>query len=198
MKPAIARFEVDGFVTKFSDTPKFGKVSVTAIAFQHYWPTLSTNTNGGKLNIQGTGTHVVNVANLDDEAQVFGWFNGSSSNGWFIDRFSPALEMTPDAPTADSPNPLAYHFFAGEAIPQMMITLIADGSPAYLYTSVFHKGSEVLTQLEAGKIYRMSAPGLNSADGSIEIPDDLSPIQRCLEVKVEVVDWTVDIITPEF
>ena len=106
--------------------------------------------------------------------------------------------MTPSAPKADVPNPLAYHFFAGEIIPQMVITLTADNSPAYVYTSVFRKGAETLTQLEAGKIYRMSAAGLTAADGSIEIPDDLSPIQRCLEVKVEVVDWTVDIITPEF
>ena len=198
MKPAIARFEVDGFTTKFSATPKFDKVSVTAIAFQHYLPTLKANTNGGKLNIAGTGSHVAPIANLEDESQVFGWFNGSSSNGWFIDRFSPALEMTPAAPKADVPTPLAYHFFAGEVVPQMVITLTADGSPAYVYTSVFHKGSETLTQLEAGKIYRMSAAGLASGDGSIEIPDDLSPIQRCLEVKVEVVDWTVDLITPEF
>lgn len=198
MKPAIARFEVDGFTTKFSATPKFDKVSVTAIAFQHYLPTLKANTNGGKLNIAGTGSHVAPITNLDDESQVFGWFNGSSSNGWFIDRFSPALEMTPTAPKADVPTPLAYHFFAGEVVPQMVITLTADGSPAYVYTSVFHKGSETLTQLEAGKIYRMSAAGLASGDGSIEIPDDLSPIQRCLEVKVEVVDWTVDLITPEF
>ena len=198
MKPAIARFEVDGFTTKFSATPKFDKVSVTAIAFQHYLPALTANTNGGKLNIAGSGSHVVPIVNLDDESQVFGWFNGSSSNGWFIDRFSPALEMTPAAPKADVPTPLAYHFFAGEVVPQMVITLTADGSPAYVYTSVFHKGSETLTQLEAGKIYRMSAAGLASGDGSIEIPDDLSPIQRCLEVKVEVVDWTVDLITPEF
>ncbi len=198
MKPAIARFEVDGFTTKFSATPKFDKVSVTAIAFQHYLPALTANTNGGKLNIAGSGSHVAPIANLDDESQVFGWFNGSSSNGWFIDRFSPALEMTPAAPKADVPTPLAYHFFAGEVVPQMVITLTADSSPAYVYTSVFHKGSETLTQLEAGKIYRMSAAGLASGDGSIEIPDDLSPIQRCLEVKVEVVDWTVDIITPEF
>ena len=198
LKPTIARFEVDGFTTKFSATPKFNSISVTGIAFQHYFPTLTTNTNGGKLSVAGSGNHVLPIANLDDEAQVFGWFNGSSSNGWFVDKFTPALAMTPAAPTADVPNPLAYHFYAGEIIPQMVITLTADGSPAYVYTSVFRKGTEALTQLEAGKIYRMSAAGLVSADGSIEIPDDLSPIQRCLEVKVEVVDWTVDLITPEF
>ena len=198
LNPTIARFEVDGFVTKFSSTPKFGKVSVTAIAFQHYFPQMTASTNGGKLTLAGSGNHVLAVSNLDDEAQVFNWFNGSASTGWFIDRFTPALEMTPSAPKADTPNDLAYHFYAGEIIPQMMITLLADNAPAYVYTSKYTKGNEALTQLEAGKIYRMSAAGLSETDGSIEIPDDLSPIQRCLEVQVEVVDWTVDIITPEF
>ena len=44
----------------------------------------------------------------------------------------------------------------------------------------------------------MNAEGLNAKDGSIELPEDFTPLQRCLEVKVEVVDWTVDIIAPEF
>ena len=199
LKPTIARFEVDGFVTKFSSNPNFDKVSVTAIAFQHYLPALSVSTENGKLSIAGSGNHVLAISDLEDQAQVFNWFNGSASTGWFVDKFNPALEMTPSAPKADTPNNLAYHFFAGEIVPQMIITLLADNAPAYVYTSKFSKGNEYLTQLEAGKIYRMSAPGLsNTTDGSIEIPDDLSPIQRCLEVTVEVVDWTVDIITPEF
>ena len=199
LKPTIARFEVDGFVTKFSETPKFNKVSVTAIAFQHYLPALTTNTNGGKLNIAGTGEHQIYVTDLEDEAQVFNWFNGSASNGWFIDRFTPALDMTPADNKVDAPNPLAYHFYAGEIVPQMMITVLVEGSsPAYIYTSKFKHGNGYLTQLEAGKIYRMSAAGDVANDGSVEMPDDFSPIQRCLEVKVEVVDWVIDLITPEF
>lgn len=198
LKPTIARFEVDGFVTTFSENSKFEKVSVTAIAFQHYYPALSASTAGGKLNIAGTGNHVMAINNLEDQAQVFNWFNGSASTGWFVDKFTPALEMTEADPIVDVPNDLAYHFFAGEAVPQMVITLLADNSPAYVYTSKFKKGNEDLTRLEAGKIYRMSAAGDDETDGSIEIPEDLSPIQRCLEVKVEVIDWTIDIITPEF
>ena len=198
MKPAIARFEVDGFVTKFSENPKFNKISVQAVAFQNYFPALTANTNGGKLNILGTGTEVKHIVNLDNDSQVYNWLNGSASNGWFIDRFDPVLDMTKDDPVADTPNNLAYHFYAGEAVPQMLVSLLADGTPAYIYTSKFYKGTEPLTKLEAGKIYRMSAAGDVETDGSIEIPDDLSPIQRCVEIKVEVVEWTVDIITPEF
>ena len=199
LKPTIARFEVDGFVTKFSPTPKFNKVSVTAIAFQHYFPSLKTNTNNGKLNIGAAGDHVLHVQDLEDESQVFGWFNGSASNGWFIDRFNPALDMTPASNKKDVPNPLAYHFYAGEAVPQMMITVLVDSSsPSYIYTSKFKHGSGYLTQLEPGKIYRMNAIGESGKDGSIEIPDDFTPIQRCLEIEVDVVDWVIDIITPEF
>ena len=199
LKPTIARVEVDGFVTSFSPSPKFDKVSVTALAFQHYFPTMTTNTTGGKLHIAGSGNHVLPIADLDDESQVFGWFNGSSSNGWFIDRFNPALDMTPQDNKADTPNKLAYHFYAGEIVPQMMITVVVnDASPAYLYAKAFKVGNEYLTQLEPGKIYRMKAAGEVANDGSIEIPDDLTPIQRCLEIEVTVDSWKVDLIAPEF
>lgn len=198
LRPTIARFEVDGFVTKFSPTPKFEKVSVSAIAFQHYFPTLKASTNGGILSVAGNGTHVAHIADLDDDSQVFNWLNGSASTGWFIDRFSPALDMTVANPIADTPNNLAYHFYAGEAVPQMIISLLADGTPAYIYSSTFKKGAEVLTRLEPGVIYRMSAGGIDENDGSVEIPDDLSPIQRCVEIQVEVVDWAVEIIAPQF
>ena len=198
LKPTIARFEVDGFVTKFSTTPKFQKVSVSAIAFQHYFPTLKASTNNGVLSIGGNGTHVNHIANLDDDSQVFNWFNGSASTGWFIDRFNPVLDMTVADPIADTPNNLAYHFYAGEAVPQMVISLLADGTPAYIYTSTFKKGTETLTKIEPGVIYRMSAAGEVETDGSVEIPDDLSPIQRCVEINVEVVEWSVELIAPQF
>lgn len=199
LKPTIARFEVDGFVTKFSATPKFNNISVTGIAFQHYFPQMGANTTNGKLFIGGTGAHVQHVSNLDDQAAVFGWFNGASSTGWFVDKFNPALEMTPADNKADVPNALAYHFYAGEAIPQMMITLTADGSPAYIYANTFKNTSGTpITTLAPGKIYRMSAAGEVATDGSIEIPDDLDPIQRCLDITVTVEPWVVEIISPEF
>ena len=198
LKPTIARFEVDGFVTKFSDTPKFNTISVDAIAFQHYLPTMKTTTDDG-LYIGGAGDHILHINNLDDDSQVFGWFNGSASNGWFIDRFTTPLAMTPANPKADTPNPLAYHFYAGQILPQMIIKVQADGSPAYLYSGEYKKSDgKALTTLEPGKIYRMSAAGKVASDGSIEIPDDLDPIQRCLEITVEVVPWVVEIIAPQF
>lgn len=200
LAPTISRFEVAGFTVKFSTDPKFDKIEVTDIAFQHYFPEMTATTASG-LYIGGSGTHVLHIAQnqLDNAAVVYDWFNGSASTGWFRDHFATSLAMTPAAPKADAPNDLAYHFYSGEIVPTMIIKLLADGNPAYVYTSTFNKASGgALTTLEPGKIYRMSAAGEVDTDGSIEIPDDLDPIQRCIEVTVEVVDWAVELITPEF
>lgn len=200
LAPTISRFEVAGFSIAFSPTPKFDKIEVTDIAFQHYFPEMTTTTTNG-LYIGGSGSHVLHVANelLDNAAVVHDWFNGSASSGWFRDHFATSLAMTPAAPKADAPNDLAYHFYSGEIVPTMIIKLLADGNPAYVYTSTFNKASGgALTTLEPGKIYRMSAAGEVDPDGSILIPDDIDPIKRCIEVTVEVVDWAVELITPEF
>lgn len=200
LAPTISRFEVAGFAVDFSADPKFDKIEVTDIAFQHYFPIMTANTENG-LYIGGSGAHVLHIAQnqLENAAVVYDWFNGTASTGWFRDNFATPLAMTPDAPKADAPNDLAYHFYSGEAVPTMIIKLLADGSPAYVYTSTFNRASGgALTRLEPGKIYRMSAAGEVDSDGSILIPDDLDPIQRCIEVTVEVVDWAVELITPEF
>ena len=52
---------------------------------------------------------------------------------------------------------------------------------------------------EEGKIYRMSAKGEVEKDGSIPIDeDDIDPMDRCLEITVDVVDWAVELVYPEF
>ena len=198
--PTISRFEVDGFSVEFSSpTPKFNKVEVTDIAFQHYFPTIGASSQYG-LFIGGTGSYVNHIAtaDLENEAKVHEWFNGNASTGWFRDHFSTPIAMTPTAPTVDAPNPLAYHFYAGEAVPVMIIKLLADGLPAYVYASSYTTSSGALSRIEPGKIYRMSAAGQVANDGTIVIPDDLDPIRRCLEVEIEVVDWAVELITPQF
>ena len=123
------------------------------------------------------------------------YFNDDTNTGWYIDSFDPVLTMTPDAPIKDADVKMAYHFFAGNVVPTMVIKLLADGNPAYVYTDVFTAKSTntALTALEPGKIYRMSAAG--EVD---KIPDDLDPVKRCLDITVDVVDWVVEIVTPEF
>ena len=210
LKPAISRFEVDGFVINFSTTPKFNKIEVTDIAFDHYYPTMAFSTADGMFKAVATGTHVKNPADYASQADVFGWLNNTATIGWYIDRFATdAVVMVPDDPAttdvfenrADTPDALAYHFFAGDVVPTMVIKLLADGNPAYVYTSDFisKQTNTAITEIKGGVIYRMSAAGeVDQTGGSVPIPDDLDPIQRCLDIIVDVEDWVVELVTPEF
>jgi hypothetical protein len=210
LKPAISRFEVDGFSIKFSSTPKFNKIEVTDIAFDHYSPSMVFSTSIGSFKAEANGTHIKNVDDPESESDVFGWINNEATIGWFIDSFAAdAVVMTPDNPEttdvyenrADAPDPLAYHFFSGNVVPTMYIKLLADGNPAYVYTSTFtsKETNTALNTIEPGKIYRMSAAGeVDQTGGSVPIPDDLDPIRRCLDITVEVADWVVELVTPEF
>lgn len=201
LTPTISRFEVDGFTVKFSSTPKFSQVDVVGIAFDHYWPTVGFSTSGGTFSAEPEGTHIKRISTYSSQVEVMDYFNQSANIGWYIDRFDPIISMTPAAPTKDVPSPLAYHFFSGNVIPTMVIKLLADGNPAYVYTDVYTASSTgtALTTIEPGKIYRMSAAGeVDATGGSIEIPDDLDPVRRCLDITVDVVDWVVEIVTPEF
>ena len=57
----------------------------------------------------------------------------------------------------------------------------------------------IVKEFEEGKIYRMSAAGEVEKDGSIPIDeDDIDPMDRCLEITVDVVDWAVELVYPEF
>lgn len=208
LKPVISRFEVDGFVVNFSSPAKYNKIEVTDLAFIHYFPTFGFDFTTDYMLAQGTGSHVKPIDNYDSQSEVFNWFNGSTSTGWFRDSFT-GLEMTPDDPAttavyenrADVANPVAYHFFSGNVVPIMFITLLADGNPAYVYTGSFRsqETGQVLAHIEPGKIYRMSAAGeVDQTGGSVPIPDDLDPIKRCLDITVSVEPWVVDLVTPEF
>lgn len=210
LKPTISRFEVDGFVVDFGSTPKFNKIEVTDIAFDHYYPSMAFTTAGGSFSAVAQGTHTKYVNNPDSQSDVFNWFNNAATVGWFRDTFqADEVVMVPDDPAtttvyenrADTPKPLAYHFFAGDVVPTMYIKLLADGNPAYVYTDNFisKQTNTALTQIEPGKIYRMSAAGeVDQTGGSIPIPEDLDPIKRCLDITVSVEDWVVELITPEF
>ena len=210
LKPAISRFEVDGFVINFSTTPKFNKIEVTDIALDHYYPTMAFSTADGMFKAVATGTHIKNTTDYASQADVFGWLNNTATTGWYIDRFATdAVVMVPDDPAttdvfenrADTPDALAYHFFAGDVVPTMVIKLLADGNPAYVYTSDFisKQTNTAITEIKGGVIYRMSAAGeVDQTGGSVPIPDDLDPIQRCLDIIVDVEDWVVELVTPEF
>lgn len=208
LAPAISRFEIDGFAVEFSETPKFNTIQVTDVAFDHYWPTMILDEHNGVFGAIPTGEHVKAVAVPTDDNEVYTWFNTISTlDRWYKDSFTD-LVMEPDDPATtdvfenrvDAESPRAYHFYSGTIVPTMYIKLLADGDPAYVWTNIYRKadGSSV-THIEPGKIYRMSAAGESgTGDGSVLIPDDLDPIQRCIDVTVDVVDWAVVVVTPDF
>ena len=194
LTPRISRFEVDGFTVKFNSQPKYQTINITQLAFQNYYPETSiiTGVESGEL--------VNHIANLADQSEVYNWLDATpaETTPWYRDYFN--LTLTPSAATKDTPKPLAYHVFSSTEAPVMVIKLLADGQPAYLYSKGFYKtdGTPV-TQFEEGKIYRMSARGEVENDGSISIDeDDIDPMDRCLEITVDVVDWAVELVYPKF
>lgn len=200
MTPRVSRFEVDGFTVKFNEEPKYQNINITQIAFQNYYPATTVK--------EGTesGTPVIYMQNLANQAEVYTWLDTPVEGEvpWYRDYFD--VTITPAAPTADIKDadgnnaPLAYHIFSSDLVPVMVIKLTADGQPAYLYSKGFYKDAETpVTTFEEGKIYRMSAKGIVEKDGSIPIDeDDIDPMDRCLEITVDVVDWAVELVYPEF
>ena len=191
--PRISRFEVDGFVVKFGSSPKYSTIKITDMLFQNYSPecALAIGAESGDL--------VKQVADLENQAAVYNWFNDTTkSKAWYWDSFD--LTITPSAATVDTPKPLAYHIFSGSTVPTFVIKLLADDQPAYIYSRGFYKTNGTpINSFEEGKIYRMSARGEVNNDGSIPIDEeDIDPMDRCLEITVDVVDWVVELIYPEF
>ena len=192
LTPRISRFEVDGFTVKFNAEPKYNEIKITQLAIQNYYPATSLVTG------TESGTLVNHVANLTNQADVYAWLDATPAEVWYRDYFD--LTITPAAATKDTPKPLAYHVFSSDATPVMIIKLLADNQPAYLYSKGFYKADGTpVTTFEEGKIYRMSAKGEVANDGSIPIDeDDIDPMDRCLEITVDVVDWAVELVYPEF
>lgn len=194
LSPRISRFEVDGFTVKFNTTPVYNEIKITQIAFQNYYPETSVATGAE------SGDLVNHITDFTDQSEVYAWLDTpvEGTTPWYRDFFD--IELTPEAPTKDTPSPLAYHMFSCSEAPVMVIKLLADGQPAYLYTKAFYKADGTpMTEFEEGKIYRMSAKGEVENDGSIAIDeDDIDPMDRCLEITVDVVDWAVELIYPEF
>ncbi len=194
LTPRISRFEVDGFNVIFnSTTPKYQKIEIKQLAFQNYFPTtdLATGTE--------SGTVVRPIADFTKQAAVYTWLNNSGT-GWFRDAIT-LDEITPAASKQNLTNPLAYHMFSCGTVPEMVIQLEADGQPAYIYTDKFiGEDNNAITEILEGHIYRMSAEGeVDGTDGNIPIPEEkIDPMDRCLEIKVSVHKWIVDLVTPEF
>jgi hypothetical protein len=199
LMPRISRFEVDGFSVKFQDPakPKYNEIKITQLAFQNYFATSDLVTGAD-------ATVVAPITDFANQSAVYTWLDGiTTPTPWYRDAVD--VTITPAAAVKDLPvdGKLAYHAFSGTQVPVFVLKLIVDGQPAYLYTKNLKNESTGgnLTEFKEGYIYRMSAEGEAGAgtDGTIEIPEEkLDPMDRCLDISVEVKKWEVVLVTPEF
>ena len=209
--PRVARIEVDGFrVIYTEDDPEtedvvesiYDEITFTQLAMVNYMPTtaLWNGTESGTL-VNPLATYY-SGSTVSNETAIYNWL-GTKPEGtptWTYDACN--LTCTPEVQAADFATPRAYHIFAGNVVPTFFIHLTADGVPAFIYTkSIKDAAGNEITSFAEGTIYRMSGDTASEAtpDGAIEVPEDvIDPMDRCLEITVEVEPWQVALVTPEF
>ena len=207
--PRVARIEVDGFrVIYTEDDPAtkdvvesiYDEITFTQLAMVNYMPTTALwngDESGTLVNPLATYYSGSTVSN---ETAIYNWL-GTKPEGtptWTYDACN--LTCTPEVQAADFATPRAYHIFAGNKVPTFFIHLTADGVPAFIYTkSIKDAAGNVIESFAEGTIYRMSGETTSLGDGAIEVPEDvIDPMDRCLEITVEVEPWQVVLVTPEF
>lgn len=207
ISPLISRFEIDGFKINFNKN-NFSTISITDVGFFNFYNSAT----------YANGTFVPNYSDyfpqpptgkqefdMNDQLAVFNYFT-DNKNSWFVDSVeSESVKLTSSSNTKVLDTKLAYHFYSQETtVPTMVIKLKAgEGSgaqPAYVYTKNFKMSDNSnLTVLEAGKIYRMTTDfTVSGGDGIVEIPDNIDPLDRCIDVRVTVKPWIVTLVKPEF
>ena len=188
VKPLVARIEIGGFVCGFSDTPAYDEVHVTMVALNNYY---------ADTTIGGTVSNLNNATIDTDTAYPF--FNATTALAGSKDVVSDVV-LTKTKPSVDFADDkyLVYHTFAG-VVPQLVVRVkgVKGGveSPLYLATKGFTKDGVSVTEFKAGEIYRMMFNGKNHFAFDEE---DLSQPEKCVEVSIEVANWVVVNVTPEF
>ena len=208
--PRVARIEVDGFrVIYTEDDPAtkdvvesiYDEITFTQLAMVNYMPsTLLWNGNEGEGSPVNPLATYYSGSTVSNETAIYNWL-GTKPEGtptWTYDACN--LTCTPEVQAADFATPRAYHIFAGNKVPTFFIHLTADGVPAFIYTkSIKDAAGNVIESFAEGTIYRMSGETTSLGDGAIEVPEDvIDPMDRCLEITVEVEPWQVVLVTPEF
>lgn len=187
--PRVARLFVKSFKCTFSQSPLYNQLDLTMLALNNYYETstLVKNTLGTLNNTTVTAENVWN------------WLAGKGKGEFDNDVFegvaatnpynTGAISLTPDAPSKTGVN-LYYHVFAGTTVPQLVLRAVGDGTPLYLSTLRFvdEQGDEI-TDWKAGMVYEMD---FNFKDTDFSQPD------KCIDITVTPVKWTVTTVTPEF
>lgn len=199
--PHVARFEITGIgCTLPLNSGKI--VKVVSIAFADFFDKCDFRTAVGhtlrsvQLNQQDIYTYFqeqMSTAKWNND--FFNGLNGQEGAG----NSHPVIELTAAKTFVETD--IAYNFFCkGAPSPCLLLNVIEyenqaafdadNGTPGYLYTNVYRLNStEPVTTFEPGKIYRM-AIRFNE--------DDLQHQERCLDISLNIAEWIVINVTPEF
>ena len=211
--PRVARLELDGFAIGFNagERARYNKISIHQVAFNNYYPTTSLS--------NGTEEGTLVDCKAENPASAVAYLTGNTGTEWYSDKtsleFNRPADMTANTwVEKEIGKTFYYHFFPiatanaeAEGYPELMFqlsTVDKDNavSSTYIYTKNFKKGAEVITEFEEGKIYRMNfSASVESDKGDGDVPvneDDIDQLGRCLDITVEVDDWNVILVTPEF
>lgn len=214
LKPTVARFEITGFsydVDPESAGRKYKSLSIEQLTVRTYFEKATAAISGESvLTVTGSQNDAYNENTYPiTDGNVNAYFNAVKGKGWFADEpgivFDGStwskgnLTPTTDAPyfTESVDNVLySYQLFPGQ-VPQFLVRLEAEPTSGatehlYLMTNSLRKSNNeiVLPQdILPGNIYRMA---FTFSDGSFEQPE------KCIELKVSVAKWQVNVLTPEF
>ena len=199
--PHVARFEITGIgCTLPLNSGKI--VKVVSLAFADFFDKCDFRTAVGhtlrsvQLNQQDIYTYFqeqMSTAKWNND--FFNGLNGQEGAG----NSHPVIELT--ATNTFVETDIAYNFFCkGAPSPCLLLNVIEyenqtaydanNGAPGYLYTNVYRLNStEPVTTFEPGKIYRM-AIRFNE--------NDLQHQERCLDISLNIAEWIVINVTPEF
>ena len=199
--PHVARFEITGIgCTLPLNSGKI--VKVVSLAFADFFDKCDFRTAVGhtlrsvQLNQQDIYTYFqeqMSTAKWNND--FFNGLNGQEGAG----NSHPVIELT--ATNTFVETDIAYNFFCkGAPSPCLLLNVIEyenqtaydanNGAPGYLYTNVYRLNStEPVTTFEPGKIYRM-AIRFNE--------DNLQHQERCLDISLNIAEWIVINVTPEF
>lgn len=212
LAPKVARIEYNGFAILFDTAnPKYDKVEVKQVALDNYYSVAA-------LDPTVAATTPVQRVTSAEDATIFGFF-GDNANAtdplWYSDIL-PSGDVVLERPatgamaTDDMAAARAYNFFPLDGSqPTLYIQLDVYPAgetaplPSYLYTKSFKVNADLsgdAVTFKPGYIYRMNFASTSGAgDGDIPFKEeDLENLDRCVEISVDVVPWTVELVYPEF
>lgn len=217
LKPAVARFEITGFEYAQVDetTPReYSKMAVNNVSMINYQPA-ATFAFDGTVTPSGTAYFADRVFTNDDiyaeyfkdvDRTLFSFDDlDDKTTKDVVEAIALDTQATPYVYGVEDKNgSLAagaqcyyYHTFP-ELVPSFVVGLTGaykDAAnneivtPLYIQTQRLVVNDDVLEETVAGNIYRMY---FKFDD------DDLTAAEKCIQVEVSVLPWTVVITTPEF